>query len=85
MLSVVGAENSWIDLFAMASNFVDKFWMKLRRSSGLDEDLRCSVDDVSLALVFLLTLRGRHQNFLEDVFYSYITLHKIIKNSKLQG
>jgi len=36
MLSVVGAENSQIDLFAMASNSVDKFRMKLRRSSSLE-------------------------------------------------
>jgi len=39
MLSVVGAENSRIDLFAMASNSVDKFRMKLRRSLDLDEAL----------------------------------------------
>jgi len=87
MLSVVGAENSRNDLFAMTSNSEDKFRMKLRRSSWLDEALCWSVDDVflSLALVFLIMLRGHQQNFLEDVFYSYITLHKIIKIEKYRG
>ena len=60
MLSVVGAENSRIDLFAMTSNSEDKFRVKLRRSSWLDEASCRSVDDLflSLALIFLNNASG---------------------------
>jgi hypothetical protein len=63
MLSVVGAENSRIVLFAMAANSVDKFRMKLRRSSGLDEVLRRSVDFLSLALAPLINASGLSTKF----------------------
>ena len=83
MLSIVVAENSRIDLFAMASNTEDRF----RRSSWLDEASCCSVDDLflSLALVFLNNASGLSTKFLEDVFYSYIPLHKIkIENIRVK-